>query len=109
MKFEVEARKVKSYNKLRMGQKLCATLSFINILTIYSNYGILNINKYTINLYNLITNLKYPRTSYPRFQFSKHLHLLLSYGHCHLCALVPLMVQVAMTHIFTWKLFQACY
>ena len=86
MKFEVEARKVKSYNKLRMGQKLCATLSFINILTIYSNYGILNINKYTINLYNLITNLKYPRTSYPRFQFSKHLHLLLSYGHCHLCA-----------------------
>ena len=35
MKFEVEARKVKSYNKLRMGQKLCATLSFINILLIW--------------------------------------------------------------------------
>ena len=33
-------------------------------------------NNYIINLYNLITNLESPYTSYPRFQFSKHLHLL---------------------------------
>ena len=36
---------------------------------------------------NILTNLESPYTSYPKFQFSKRIHLfLLSYGHCHICA-----------------------
>ena len=45
-------------------------------LIVYTLHVIPDINKYIINLYNLIANLESPYTSYSRFQFSKHLHLL---------------------------------
>ena len=54
-------------------------------------------------MYNLIANLESPYTSYPRFQFSKHIHLFLAelWSLLYVMPLVPLMTQVAETHIDT--------
>ena len=62
-----------------------------------------NINKYIVNLWKLIAYLESTSMNYPGFQFSKHLH----FSSCGISItrfarpLVPLLAEVAETHIDT--------
>ena len=84
---------------------------FIIILIILSNYGIPDINKYFINLYNLIANLESPYmwvilefSFLSIYTFSSRVMAIVIF-----VPLVSLMAQVGETHVFTWRLFQACF
>ena len=63
-----------------------------------------NINKYIVNLWKVIAYLESTFMNYPGFQFSKHLHFS-SYG-ISIAKFVPLLAEVAETHIATRKLLQ---
>ena len=68
-----------------------------------------NINKYIVNLWKLITYLESSFMNYPGFQFSMHLHFSSSgINITKFAPLVPLLAEVAETHIDTCISIEIC-